>query len=149
MKTQPKRGSELPPELTIYYLRGNHTARSLSFDIEKAIMELQDEWEQGWTHGMVYTSCPLVPAYARGRGLDSWPAFAEEVRAFYAQYHEKTRQEPGGCPVCGSGLTKIRGRHPGAPEREVCATCLQDRMDDIHAMSAPRLQTAVMERKKP
>ena len=40
-----------------------------------------------------------------------------------------------GCPVCGSKLTNIRGKHPGEPERLVCATCLQERMDTILEMA--------------
>ena len=40
-----------------------------------------------------------------------------------------------GCSVCGSKLTNIRGKHPGEPEREVCATCLQERMDTILEMA--------------
>jgi predicted RNase H-like nuclease (RuvC/YqgF family) len=34
------------------------------------------------------------------------------------------------CPVCGSELITIRGRHPHMPSRIVCATCLQERMDN-------------------
>ena len=42
-----------------------------------------------------------------------------------------------GCPVCGGKLIEIRGKHPGDPKREVCPTCLADRMDMIRDMSDP------------
>ena len=41
-----------------------------------------------------------------------------------------------GCPVCGGELVKIRGRYPGTPEREVCPTCLQERLERIHVETA-------------
>ena len=37
-----------------------------------------------------------------------------------------------GCDVCGGLLTLIRGRHPGEDKREVCPTCLQERLERIH-----------------
>jgi hypothetical protein len=36
-----------------------------------------------------------------------------------------------GCSCCGARMVSIRGRHPGDPDRLVCATCLQERMDDM------------------
>ena len=42
-----------------------------------------------------------------------------------------------GCPVCGGKLTAIRGKYPGDPQRHVCPTCLQERMDMIRDMSNP------------
>ena len=42
-----------------------------------------------------------------------------------------------GCPVCSGKLTAIRGKYPGDPQRHVCPTCLQERMDMIRDMSNP------------
>ena len=41
-----------------------------------------------------------------------------------------------GCGVCGGKTAKIRGRHPGDNAREVCPTCLAERMDMINEMSS-------------
>lgn len=35
------------------------------------------------------------------------------------------------CPCCGGKLTKIRGRHPGMPDRPVCAQCVVERLEDL------------------
>ena len=49
--------------------------------------------------------------------------------------HIDRRRRLVGCPVCGGKLTKIRGKYPGDPKREVCPTCLQERMDMIRDIS--------------
>lgn len=41
------------------------------------------------------------------------------------------------CPVCGSQIATIRGKYPSEPKRQVCPTCLKERMDIIHDMSDP------------
>lgn len=40
-------------------------------------------------------------------------------------------QKVNRCGVCGASKVEIRGRHPGDDRREVCPTCLAERMDDI------------------
>lgn len=39
------------------------------------------------------------------------------------------------CGVCGGLMVLIRGRHPGDYKREVCPTCLADRMDQIRLLA--------------
>jgi len=46
-------------------------------------------------------------------------------------------KELKGCPVCGSQIVTIRGKYPSEPKRQVCPTCLKERMDVIHDMSDP------------
>ena len=36
-----------------------------------------------------------------------------------------------GCGVCGGTMVFVRGRFAKEPEREVCPTCLAERMDQI------------------
>jgi hypothetical protein len=36
-----------------------------------------------------------------------------------------------GCGVCGGKLAMIRGRHPGDREREVCPTCVVERLETL------------------
>jgi len=40
-----------------------------------------------------------------------------------------------GCGICGGKLVQIRGKYPGDEKREVCPTCLQERMDQINEIS--------------
>lgn len=39
------------------------------------------------------------------------------------------------CQTCGSKTVRIRGRYPRDPEREVCPTCLAERMDTIREVA--------------
>ena len=41
------------------------------------------------------------------------------------------------CGVCGGQLVNIRGRYPRTEKREVCPTCLAERMDQIREVSSP------------
>jgi hypothetical protein len=38
------------------------------------------------------------------------------------------------CKYCSGQLVRIRGRYPKEPKREVCPTCLAEKMDDIKAI---------------
>lgn len=41
------------------------------------------------------------------------------------------------CGVCGSALVRVRGRRPDDDTREVCAQCLQSRLDQIADTASP------------
>lgn len=41
-----------------------------------------------------------------------------------------------GCHICGGKLVEIRGRYPKDPKREVCPTCLQERIEQINNISS-------------
>jgi hypothetical protein len=41
-----------------------------------------------------------------------------------------------GCGMCGGKLVEIRGRHPQEKSRQVCPTCLAERMDQMRNISA-------------
>ena len=45
------------------------------------------------------------------------------------------KNERRGCSVCGDKLIYIRGRNPGDDNREVCPTCLSEKMDMIREIS--------------
>lgn len=42
-----------------------------------------------------------------------------------------------GCGVCGGTMVQIRGRYPEQECRNVCPTCLAERMDQIREVSHP------------
>ena len=41
--------------------------------------------------------------------------------------------EPKTCPACGSMRVFIRGRHPGNKQREVCPTCVVEKLETLYA----------------
>ncbi len=41
------------------------------------------------------------------------------------------------CGICGGQMVNIRGRYPQDEKREVCPTCLAERMDQIREVSSP------------
>ena len=46
-------------------------------------------------------------------------------------------------------MVLVRGRHPGEDKREVCPTCLADRMDTIQEMSSRSYGQAFQSDDKP
>lgn len=48
---------------------------------------------------------------------------------------ESPRPALAGCGICGGLLVEIRGRYPHTAKREVCPTCLAERMDQIRELS--------------
>jgi hypothetical protein len=50
--------------------------------------------------------------------------------------HPAEPKEYKDCPVCGGKMVFIRGRYPRSDKREVCPTCLQERMDNIKDISS-------------
>ena len=40
------------------------------------------------------------------------------------------------CGICGGNMVLVRGRFPKDDKREVCPTCLAERMDQIREVSS-------------
>jgi hypothetical protein len=40
------------------------------------------------------------------------------------------------CGICGGQQVYVRGRYPGSDKREVCPTCLAERLDQIRDVSS-------------
>ena len=49
--------SEKVNGIDMYYMRDNHTFRKLSDDLNEAIKEIESELDEGWTSGMLCSSC--------------------------------------------------------------------------------------------
>ena len=58
-----------------------------------------------------------------------------------------TKPDKMSCSVCGSYMTRIRGRYPHGDDRIVCPTCMADKLDDIHSMSDPDYRKAYQDKK--
>lgn len=69
-------------DIKIYYMRDNHTFRPLSLTVEDAIKEVREEWDAGFTHGMLCSKSPGVPQPVHAHG--NWLAFEASIRRFYA-----------------------------------------------------------------
>lgn len=55
-----------------------------------------------------------------------------------------------GCHTCGGQLAEIRGRYPKEPKREVCPTCLKERLEQINDLSSSEYGLAYQnEKEKP
>lgn len=70
------------------------------------------------------------PAFVQLTFTDStWVRFPVSEDGFDAHVGDDHR--PTRCGVCGGTLVLIRGKHPHEDNREVCPTCLAERMDLI------------------
>lgn len=54
-----------------------------------------------------------------------------------AVYEAEQAASLTGCGICGSHLVEIRPQYPHGQRREVCPTCLADRMDLIRQYADP------------
>jgi len=61
------------------------------------------------------------------RMAEAATTFASEVRA---------EQKIPSCAICGGGRVSIRGRFPRDPQREVCPTCVTERLEQIHEIAS-------------
>lgn len=71
-------------EPKVFYMRDNHTFRRLSADVEKAITELRDEFENGCSYGMVCSKSENMPGHVHAQGKLRFAEFEHEVRSYYA-----------------------------------------------------------------
>lgn len=74
-------------DIAIHFMRDNHTFRRLSLDVEKTLEMLLEEWESGWTYGMIACRHPCSPGYIHAHG--NWLTFEAEVRKWYQAFQER------------------------------------------------------------
>lgn len=72
-------------DIKIYYMRDNHTFRSISLNVEKALEQIKEEIDAGYSYGMVCSKFPKAPAPIHAKGIKSWTCFKEQVRKFYKE----------------------------------------------------------------
>ena len=71
--------------MAIYYMRDNHTFRNVGTTVETAKQTIREEFEDGYTCGMLCTKdAPVKSVHANGE-LDS---FLSEVDNFFAKIRE-------------------------------------------------------------
>ena len=67
--------------VTAYYMRGNHTFRSLPLDVEAALAVMRDERDAGQTYGMLCgRPNGVVPGPVHASTAAEWPAFEDAAR---------------------------------------------------------------------
>lgn len=73
-------------ELNLYYMRDNHTFRKLPHDESDAISIIREEFEAGWTHGMLCSkiSC-ATDTVVHARGMEDWDRFEAEARIWLSK----------------------------------------------------------------
>lgn len=69
---------------SVYYMRDNHTFRRLSNDVETAVAMLWEEFDDGYTCGMLCSKTPGTPKSVQSNGRDKWAEFEAAARAYYA-----------------------------------------------------------------
>ena len=74
-------------ELRIFYMRDNHTFKPLSLDVDQALLELLDEWNEGWNHGMLASKHDRAPKELHADG--DWESFKLKVRWWYKDFHRR------------------------------------------------------------
>jgi hypothetical protein len=63
-------------ELKLWYMRDNHTFRQLPFDLEQALVVMQEEFDAGFKYGMLNSKPETATVHARG----DFETFAQVVR---------------------------------------------------------------------
>lgn len=72
-------------ELNIYYMRDNHTFRNVGTDPETAKQAIREEFEDGYTYGMLCThDVPVECCHACGK----LEPFLAEVDIFFSKVRE-------------------------------------------------------------
>ena len=84
-----------PKALKIWYMRDNHTFRPLPLDVHAAMAAIREEWNEGYTYGMLCSDSRIKPN-VHGRG--DWNAFVPEAMAWLerAIEQQKTALPEGG-----------------------------------------------------
>lgn len=78
-----KPSDEQPGEaLRIWYMRDNHTFRSLPLDVEAAVLALRQEFDVGETYGILFSKHPRVKGCVHA--ANDWPAFEAAARKWLA-----------------------------------------------------------------
>ena len=61
----------------IYYMRDNHTFKRLSDDVSKALVEIEQEFNEGWTYGSLCSKrekFPMIHASGSAKRLEFFDA---------------------------------------------------------------------------
>jgi len=70
-------------EIAIYYMRDNHTFRRLPFHVEDGIQAIKDEFEEGYTHGMLCSKDSRINDL-HARGMKKWFEFERQATEWIA-----------------------------------------------------------------
>ena len=75
-------GTEYKPQpVRIWYMRDNHTFRTLPLDVEDALAAMREERDAGQTYGMLCGRPDgVVPGAVHARSAAKWQAFEDAAR---------------------------------------------------------------------
>ena len=69
--------------MSLWYMRDNHTFRKLPFDAESAMDAVREEFDDGYTHGMLCSK--MAPGEVHAHGKDEWFEFDKQARDWLAK----------------------------------------------------------------
>lgn len=70
-----------PQPVRCWYMRDNHTFRSLPMDVEQALAVMRKERDDGQTYGMLCgRPSGVVPPAVHARSASEWPEFESAAR---------------------------------------------------------------------
>lgn len=85
---------EEPSGRTVWYMRDNHTFRRMSPNIELSLLALREEFDEGYTCGMLCTKGgPMYGTYVHAHGKSKWEEFAASAREWLPKAFEPSAAE--------------------------------------------------------
>ena len=68
--------------MKIYYMRDNHTFLPLPFNVDEAIRLIKEEFEKGYTYGMLCSKDPNIYSMVHANGKERLNQFLVEATAW-------------------------------------------------------------------
>ena len=82
----PIRAADQPQAVTLWYMRDNHTFRSLPLDVDAALALMREERDKGQTYGMLCGNpSAVIPGVVHARGALTWGEFEAAARPWLEQ----------------------------------------------------------------
>lgn len=79
---KPTAGDDYHGLPEIYYMRDNHTFRRLPNDVERALIAIRQEWDDGYTGGMLCSKHSELRDSVHAHGKAKWNEFEAQARAW-------------------------------------------------------------------
>jgi hypothetical protein len=91
-----KDAAKQEPDISIWYMRDNHTFLQLPLDVKAAIELISHEFAAGYSHGMLCSKHPAMAyKHVHGNGSIAWHAFETEAREWLASAIDAMQPKTG------------------------------------------------------